>query len=58
MGEYVVIRSDIEINEVLNICFEREESGKSSLWAMGYEQGVVAAIRWLTDTYFENPVKE
>ena len=55
---YVIVRRDAEIDEVLNVCFDREESGESPLWGMTYEQGVKAAIRWLTDMTQDNPVKQ
>lgn len=55
---YIIVRSDAEINEVLNVCLDREEAGESPLWGMTYEQGVEAAIRWLTDTLPDNPVEQ
>lgn len=55
---YIIVRSDAEIDEVLNICLDREESGKSPLWSMTYEQGIEAAIRWLTDKLADNPVEQ
>lgn len=55
---YIIVRTDSEIDEVLNICFDREESGEPSFWGMTYGRGVEAAIRWFTDAEQENPVIE
>lgn len=39
--------SDDDINDVLNECSERADSGKSKFPGMTYEQGVESAIRWM-----------
>ncbi len=39
--------SDEEIDDVLNGCMKAENSGSSKWPGMRYEQGVVAAIRWM-----------
>ena len=46
-----------EIDEVLNQCAEAADSGESKFWGMSYEQGVEAAIRWLTEGD-QNPMAE
>ena len=38
-----------EINEVMNQCIEAESDGRSRWPGMSYEQGVLAAIRWLKE---------
>ena len=38
-----------EIDDVINECAEHENSGTSKYSGMTYEQGVKAAIEWLTD---------
>lgn len=42
-----VVRSENEINELLNRCVESEESGISEYPGMTYEQGIKAAIEYL-----------
>lgn len=38
-----------EIDDVLNQCAEQADEGGSKWPGMSYEQGVEAAIRWLTE---------
>lgn len=42
-----VVRSENEINQLLNRCVESEESGISEFPGMTYEQGIKAAIEYL-----------
>jgi len=58
VGKYQVKRTDGEVDEVLNTCVERENSGKSPFWGMTYEQGVEAGIRWLIGETDYDPVAE
>ena len=44
-----VVRTDKEINEVLNRCIVAENEGTSAYPDMTYEQGVKYAIGWLLD---------
>ncbi len=46
-----------EIDDVLNKCNEQEEEGGSQWPGMSYEQGVAAAIRWLTEGQ-DNPMDD
>lgn len=48
------MRSDKEINEVLEKCFEAEENG-SAYSGMSYEDGVKAAIDWMSGYTDEKP---
>jgi hypothetical protein len=37
------------IDDVMNECLEYENDGGSKFPGMSYEQGVLAAVRWLTE---------
>ena len=41
-------RMQAEIDEILNRCSEQEDEGGSRWPGMTYEQGVSAALRWVT----------
>lgn len=48
-----IVRSDEEINAVLNKAMEAEDTGQSKFFGMKYEEGIVAMHDWLvgdTDT--------
>lgn len=45
---YQVKRADAEIDDLLNKCLDAEDEGASKYPGMTYEQGVRAAIEWLT----------
>ncbi len=51
-------RTDDEINEVLNECAERIYEGRSKFPGMSYEEGVEAAIRWLTEDEYDHPMDD
>ena len=54
-----IVRTDEEINALLNECSEAEEFGKTKFRGMTYEQGIKAAIEWLTDLEVDdNPLEE
>ena len=55
---YEVKRSEDEINDVLNKCDDREDSGGSGWLGMSYEQGVAYAIRWITGQTEDNPMDD
>ena len=40
-----------EIDEVMNECGDHENEGTTKFPGMSYEQGVKAAIEWLSDDY-------
>lgn len=48
--------TDDEIGEQLNHCSISADSGKSAYPGMTYEQGVDAAIMWMTGNSDEPPV--
>jgi len=54
---YFVARKDEEINNLLNACCEQEEQGGSAVPGMSYEQGIKAAIEWLTDEHSDHPLE-
>lgn len=41
--------SQSEIDDAMNQCVEAETNGRSQWPGMTYEQGVLAALRWVTD---------
>lgn len=54
MSEFTVIRTVEEIDQVLNNCSEYEDDGTTI--GGTYEQGVAAALNWLTEEDCSNPV--
>lgn len=52
---YRVVRSSEEIDKVMAKALKSEETGQSVYPGMTYEQGVVAAIDWLTQEGQEVP---
>lgn len=50
--------SEQEISDVLNECLEKEIEGGSKFPGMTYEQGVSAAINWLTGESDSNPMAD
>lgn len=46
-----IIRTDKEIDELMNRCIESENTGASEYPGMTYEQGIKAAIEWLEGGY-------
>lgn len=46
MSEYQIQRSDAEIDAVLNVAREHEDSGERAYPGMSYEMGVAAGIEW------------
>lgn len=55
---YQLERNEKEISELESACAEQEAEGGSKFPGMSYEQGIRAAIRWLTDKDEENPLTE
>lgn len=47
-----------DIDMLLNECREREDRGGSKYPGMTYEQGVIAAIEWLTFRGQPNPMED
>lgn len=56
MGAYEVVRSDEEVDAVLNIASAQSERGGSAFPGMTYEQGVDEGIRWLTGQHDDVPL--
>lgn len=54
---YEIVRTDEEIDDVLDKCFEAEQSG-SKYRGMSYEQGIRYVIDWLTQECMEHPFDE
>lgn len=55
---YTVVRSSDEVDDTLNRAQEQEDGGGSAWPGMTYEQGVVAAIMWITGQTSENPMDD
>lgn len=56
--EYKIIRKPEIIDELLNMCSERENEGGSKFPGMTYEQGILAAINWLTWENEPHPLED
>ncbi len=52
-----IMRSDEEINELLDVCSDSESTGHSKYPGMTFEQGIRAGIEWLTDSDAEHPME-
>ncbi|MFA6812990.1 MAG: hypothetical protein WCR45_07860 [Bacteroidaceae bacterium] len=57
---YEIKRDEESINALLNECLARGDrrDGATEFSGMTYEQGIIAAIDWLTGTINENPLDE
>lgn len=55
---YDFIRTSDHIDELLNQCADSEENGTSKYPGMTYEQGIQAAIRWLTEQDESQPLED
>lgn len=53
-----IVRTDQEINQLLNQCTEAEEMSTTKFPGMSYEQGIKEAINWLTGNSICNPLDE
>lgn len=53
-----IIRTEQEIWDLLNQCAEAEETGSSIYPGMSYEQGIKAAIEWITGDTNNHPINE
>jgi hypothetical protein len=51
-------RTDDEINDVLNKCSEQSDAGGSKWPGQTYEDGVAAALRWVTGDDDNNPMED
>lgn len=52
------MRTQAEIDEVLNEALESEENGRTRWPGMTYEQGVAAALYWVTGNVEDSPMAE
>lgn len=55
---YQIVRTDDEMDELLNECSECEEMGNSHFPGMSYGNGVIAAIEWLNGNNYSYPINE
>ena len=55
---YENVRSDEEIDDLLNDCMEADESGTSRFPGSMYEQGVQYAIEWLIGQDDTHPLEQ
>ncbi len=58
MSVVIVERTQEEIDEILNKCAESIDKGQAKWPAMTFEQGVDAALRWVTGDTDENPMED
>jgi len=56
MGLHRIVRSDEEINDLLNEAALNVDAGTPKFPGMSYEEGVQAAINWLTGADDSNPM--
>lgn len=43
----IIVRTDAQINDLMNRCAQMEDMGYSEYPGMSYEQGIKAALEWL-----------
>lgn len=55
---YLIKRKADDIDNVLNMAVAWEDHGGSAVRGMTYEQGVIAAIRWITGDSEDSPIEE
>lgn len=55
---YTIKRTTAEIDDTLNRAMEAEDDGRSNRPGMTFEQGVSAAIQWITGQHNENPMDD
>lgn len=55
---YRIVPTAKEIDDLLNECAKAEAEGNSKFFGMTYEQGIEAAIHWLTDAEREHPLDD
>lgn len=53
-----IVRTDAEVDEVLNGCMEQVDEGGSRWPGMSYEEGVVAALKWALGDTEDHPYPE
>lgn len=58
MSNYAIQRTTKEIEELIDQCAEARAMGKSKYPRMTYEDGIRAAIEWLTDKQAEHPLDD
>lgn len=47
-----------EINDLINECAEADDTGISKFPGMSYEQGIRAAIEWITGETKDHPLED
>ena len=55
---YRIVRNDEDIDELLNVVLEHIHETGTKFRGMSYEQGIEAAINWLTDAAYEHPMTD
>lgn len=53
-----IVRSEQEVWDLLNQCADAENTGISNYPGMSYEQGIKAAIEWITGDVKDHPINE
>ena len=53
-----IVRNEQEVWDLLNQCSEAEETGNSQYPGMSYEDGIKAAIEWITGNVDIHPLND
>lgn len=53
-----VLRTQEEIDELLNECNEQTTEGVSKFPGMSYEEGIIEVLRWLSEKNVTQPMEE
>lgn len=58
MLTYIIKRKNDEIDELLNMCADAQNTGESKYPGMTYEQGIEAALMWAFGESDAHPLRE
>lgn len=53
-----IARTDAEVNELVDKCADAENNGTTRYPGMTYEQGIRAALEWVTGSQDGHPLEE
>ena len=55
---YEIVKSDEEINDLIQRCMDAEAKGTTKYFGLTYEQGVKVALDWVTGNDDIHPLDE
>ncbi len=55
---YEIVKSDEEINDLIQRCMDAESAGTTKYFGLTYEQGVKSALDWVTGNDDIHPLDE